>query len=221
MIKPKFINTGYLKLDYMYKKIKIKKLRKIKKNKTILIAPGYSLNYKKYSMYTKLKKIIFNLINVNKYRVIFRPHPLDLTNKGQKKFVYEIINQFKKYKNFKEDLSVSYSSSCLKSKILITDISSIAYTYAFANEKTVIFFSKNESLLKKDKFLKINYIKDRNKIGVICINSNKITTAIKKIEKNYNIYVSRIKSLRKKRIHYFNQSITRTENEINNILHEI
>ena len=168
-----------------------------------------------------LKKIIFTLINENKYKVIYRPHPLDLTPKGKKEIVDEIIEQFIMFKNFKEDTSVSYFNSYSQSTILISDISSIAYTYAFATEKPVIFFSKNESLLKKDKFLQNNFIKDRNKIGIICNNSNKIISCTKKIESNYNIYIKKIKSLRKKRIMYFNQSINKIKDEINYIIKKI
>jgi hypothetical protein len=214
-IKPKFLNIGYPKLDYVYKKIKNSKTNK--KNESILIAPGYSLHFKKYNMYESLKEIISKLTNENN-KIIYRPHPLDLTHKGQKNLIYNIIDKFKKYKNFKVDLSVSYIESYLNSKILITDLSSIAYTYAFATEKPVIFFSKREAEIRKNKFLKTNFIKDRNKIGTICTNQNHITKSINKIELNYNNYISKIKGLRKKRIKYFKKSNKEAENQINNIL---
>ena len=47
----KIINTGYLKLDHL-----IKKIKKNKKTNSILIAPGYSLNYRDYNIYEYLKK---------------------------------------------------------------------------------------------------------------------------------------------------------------------
>ena len=218
-IKPELLNIGYPKLDHVYKKIK--NTKKNKKNEVMLIAPGYSLHYKKYNMYQSISKIISTLMSENNNKIIYRPHPLDLTHKGQKKLIYDIIDKFKIYKNFKVDLSVSYINSYLHSKMLITDLSSIAYTYAFATEKPVIFFSKNENELKKNKFLKTNYIQDRKKIGTICANQDKIIKSKNKIELNYNNYVSKIKILRNKRIKYFEKSTQETENQISNILKDL
>ena len=133
---PKLINTGYLKLDNLINKTKISLTKKESQN--ILIAPGYSFAFKKYNMYSIIDKIFYELLDKTNEKIIFRPHPLDLTKKGDLEKVENIIERFKNYKNFNYDLSVSYVKSYKKSKILITDLSSTAYTYAFSNER--LFF---------------------------------------------------------------------------------
>jgi len=212
-LNAKIINTGYLKLDHVYKKLK-----KIKdKENSILIAPTSSKYYPNANLSKKLDKIISFLIK-KKLKVIFRPHPLDLTPKGEMKLTYSLIKKFKENDNFKFDLSTSYIKSYKKSKMLITDFSGTAYTYAFSNEKPVIFYSSLNKLSFEKKLKKLYYFKDRKNVGYIVNNINDLYNKIIKIYKNKNILRTKIKNLRKKRIKYFNNSLRMTKNTIEKII---
>ena len=212
---PKLINTGYLKLDNLINKTKISFTKKESQN--ILIAPGYSYAFKNYNMYSIIDKLFYELLDKTNEKIIFRPHPLDLTKKGDLEKVENIIERFKNYKNFNYDLSVSYVKSYKKSKILITDLSSTAYTYAFSNEKPVIFFSKNENKLKKDYFSDLNYFKDRQKIGYVVTNVRNVINIVQKINSKKNTIKRKIINLRKKRIFYLGKSVKKTLKEIDAI----
>ena len=68
------------------------------------------------------------------------------------RLIFLLIKKYKDNENFEFDLSTSYIKSYKKSKMLITDFSGTAYTYAFSNEKPVIFYSSlNKLSLKKIK----------------------------------------------------------------------
>ena len=206
---PKLINTGYLKLDHV-----IKKLGTINSTKNqILIAPTFSKQMTKYNMSNYLIKIIKKLLE-NGEKIIFRPHPLDLTKKGNLDKTNNIINIFEKYKNFSIDKSVSYIESYSRSKLLITDFSGTAYTYAYSTLRPVIFFSKNEFQLRRSNNSELFYFKDRKYIGFICSKTNRLSKIIKNIDINKKLLQQRIIKLRKKRIKYVNISIDKTETEI-------
>ena len=212
-LKAKIVNTGYLKLDHVYKKLKKTK----NKDDYILIAPTSNKFYPNANLSKKLDKMISFLIK-KKLKLIFRPHPLDLTSKGEIKLTNSVIEKFKKYDNFEFDLSTSYMDSYEKSNMLITDFSGTAYTYAFSKEKPVIFYSTLNKLSFEKKLKKLYYFKDRKNIGYIVNNNNDLYKKIKKIIKNKTILKRKIKDLRKKRIRYFNNSLTMTKNTIKKIL---
>tara|TARA_B100000282_G_C31726807_1_gene488892 strand:+ start:1024 stop:2196 length:1173 start_codon:yes stop_codon:yes gene_type:complete len=213
---PKLINTGYLKLDHV-----IKKLSKINSKKNqILIAPTFSKQMNKYNMSNYLIKIIEKLIK-NGEKVIFRPHPLDLTKKGNLSNVNKIIKIFNNFENFKIDKSVSYIDSYSNSKLLITDFSGTAYTYTYSTLRPVIFFSKNEIKLRKSNNNELFYFKDRKNVGFICTKINQLSKIIKKIDINKKILRSKIFKLRKKRIRYVNISVNKTVTEIMKIYYNL
>ena len=76
---PKIIKTGYLKLDYLFKKINNKNTQKF-----IVIAPTNIYAFKESYLIFKLKEIIKSLLNLN-YNVVLRPHP---SNINDEKFFY-------------------------------------------------------------------------------------------------------------------------------------
>ena len=108
-------------------------------------------------------------------------------------------------------------NSIKNSKLLITDLSNIAFTYAFTTEQPVIFFSKNENKLKSDYFSKLYFFKDRKKIGAIVENVSKLVNIIRKNSLNKVHIYNNIISLRKNRIEFFGSAVKRTANEINKI----
>ncbi len=215
-INPKLIDTGYLKLDHVFNK-----LYKKKSQNRILIAPAYSLNYTKYNMSQYLIKLLKMLIHKQKKKVIYRPHPLDLTIKGNQKLVKKIVAEFKNHKSFEIDQSVSYLESFRKAEYLITDITSTAYTFAFATQKPIIFYSNNEKNMKNDEYFKIYYFKDRKKIGYISKNLQDVSKDINKIISKKNNFKNNIISLRKKRIKYFRSSLSKTQKILIKILNNM
>ncbi len=213
----KIINTGYLKLDHLLKIIK-KKRYKFNRKSVVLLAPGYFYAFQKFNMYSKIETIILKILKNNNLILIFRPHPLDLTRKGDKHFVDNMLIKFSKFKNFKFDGNVSYIESFKKSDLMITDLSSTAYTYSFSTNNPVIFFSKNEKKLKKEKFSEAFYFHDRNQIGFICKDENKLNSIINYSTKSKKKFFRNIKNLKKKRIEYLFSAKTKTLKEIKKII---
>lgn len=213
----KIINTGYLKLDHLLKIIK-KKRYKFGRKSVVLLAPGYFYAFQKFNMYSKIETIILKILKNNNLILIFRPHPLDLTRKGDKHFVDNMLIKFSKFKNFKFDGNVSYIESFKKSDLMITDLSSTAYTYSFSTNNPVIFFSKNEKKLKKEKFSEAFYFHDRNQIGFICKDENKLNSIINYSTKSKKKFFRNIKNLKKKRIEYLFSAKTKTLKEIKKII---
>ena len=211
---PKLINTGYLKLDHVKKKLNLFK----NKRDSILIAPTVSFYKKEHNISTDLEKIIDNLLKFTKEKIIYRPHPMDLTKKGDNNFVDEIISKFRKNKNFSADLSKSYLNSFSKAKFLITDFASTAFTFAYSTLCPVVFHSKNEKKLNITELESSVYFKDRLKVGYITNNVIQILTIIKKINLTKSKLRIKIFNLRKKRIKYLNQSLNKTYKEITNII---
>ena len=206
---PKLINTGYLKLDNVIKELK--KIKNIKNH--ILVAPTFSGSMKSYNMSDKLKDIIEGIL-LKREKVIFRPHPLDLTNKGNPHNVERILNKFKKNDNFFYDDSSSYIDSYSKAKLLITDFSGTAYTFAYSTLRPVIFFSKNEKKFAKSEISNLFYFKDRQTIGFVSKNLNQLLSFIKKINKKKECNKNKIFNLRKKKIKYINKSLDQTNMQI-------
>jgi len=207
--KVQVVNTGYLKLDHVHKKIN---LRKVKED-SILIAPTASKFYSDANLSKKLDKMI-NLLLVKKYKIIYRPHPLDLTIKGDINLTNLIIEKFKDFPNFEFDISTSYIESYRKSKLLITDFSGTAYTYAFSTEKPVIFYSSLNKLSFIKEINSMYYFKDRKEVGYVMTNIKDLLKKVKEIDNKKIILKTKIKNLRKKRIKYFNKSLIITKKTI-------
>ena len=213
---PKLINTGYLKLDKV-----MKELKKIKNTKShILLAPTFSGQMKNYNMSSKLDIIIDNILHMGE-KIIFRPHPLDLTANGKIKDIKKIVEKYENNSNFFYDNSHSYMSSYSKTKILITDFSGTAYTFAYATLRPVIFFSRNESKFSKTKIADLFYYKDRSSVGIVCQNINQLIRSIVKINKKKEYNKSIIFNLRKKRIKYVKVSLDQTIMQILKICKKI
>jgi CDP-glycerol glycerophosphotransferase (TagB/SpsB family) len=211
--KVKIINTGYLKLDHVSKKLK----KNSNVNFLILIAPTASNHYKNINLSAHLLKMIQFLIK-NNFKIIYRPHPMDLTKKGNSLLTQNIIEKFKNFTNFTFDTSTSYLESYLKSDVLLTDFSGTAYTYAFSKEKPVIFYSNNKDHKLMNDLKNLYYFKDRNKVGYVVDNFNRLNNKLKKIKKNSNILKVQIKKIRKERIEHFGNSLNVTKKQIENLL---
>ena len=185
---PKIHEIGYPRLDFIFKNIKNKKI----KNKVIIAPTGYR-SFPNLSIHNHLIKLIIFLIKSKKYNVVYRPHPSDLKSKEISKI--KII--FKNEPLFELDNSINYYNTYKDSKFLITDLSGTAYTYALLTDNPVIFFSKNEKYINKTYYKKLNYFKNRNKIGITINNFKYLKNTIKKLENNRKKHKIEINKVRK------------------------
>ncbi|MDC1112484.1 hypothetical protein OAS43_01615 [Candidatus Pelagibacter sp.] len=209
-----FINTGYLKLDHVNKKF----LNKKKIEDSILLAPTLSSMFYKYNLSSILENLIEKILFKNEFKLIYRPHPGDIKNEKQKKTIEKIYKKYKNNENFILDSDISYLESYERSKILITDFSGTAYTYAFSTLKPVIFISRNEGELVNSEYNNLYFFKDRPLVGKIVDNLNNLNPEIINIINDRKIFSEKIKLLRTKRIKYFNCSIEQNLYNIKNIL---
>ena len=156
---PVIHEVGYPKLDYLRRK----KIRRNLKKKIIVIAPTDYRHVQKLSIYNELDNIIDLILKKTSYTIYFRPYPANL--KSEK--ILRLIRKYSNIKRFKLDNSNDYTDVYLKSRYLLTDISGTAFTYAYFTNRKVIFYSRNEKLVKEMFYTDNSYFKDRNRFGVI------------------------------------------------------
>ena len=212
--KISLINTGYLKLDHVYKNLKENNLVE----ESILLAPTLSSMLIDYNLDKSVDSIIEEILKNDKFKLIYRPHPGDLINKEKKTVIKNIYEKYRNQSNFSLDDNTSYLESYKKSKILVTDFSGTAYTYAFSKLRPVIFFSKNEEKLKKSELNELFYFKDRDTVGKIIQDIDRLNEEIYSTDKLINYYSNEIELLRSKRIKFFKRSIEQNLLSIKNIL---
>ena len=212
--KISLINTGYLKLDHVYKNLKENNLPE----ESILLAPTLSSMLTDYNLDKFVDSIIEEILKNHKFKLIYRPHPGDLINKEKKIVIKNVYEKYKGQSNFSLDDNTSYLESYKKSKILVTDFSGTAYTYAFSKLRPVIFFSKNEEKLKKSELNELFYFKDRGTVGKIIQDIDKLNKEINSIDNLINYYSTEINLLRFKRIKFFKLSIEQNLISLKNIL---
>ena len=212
--KISLINTGYLKLDHVHKNLKENNLPE----ESILLAPTLSSMLTDYNLDKFVDSIIEEILKNHKFKLIYRPHPGDLINKEKKIVIKNVYERYKGQSNFSLDDNTSYLESYKKSKILVTDFSGTAYTYAFSKLRPVIFFSKNEEKLKKSELNELFYFKDRGTVGKIIQDIDKLNKEINSIDNLINYYSTEINLLRFKRIKFFKLSIEQNLISLKNIL---
>tara|TARA_B100001057_G_C22865499_1_gene956314 strand:+ start:3549 stop:4721 length:1173 start_codon:yes stop_codon:yes gene_type:complete len=212
--KISLINTGYLKLDHVYKNLKENNTVE----ESIMLAPTLSSMLIDYNLDKFVDSIIEEILKNDEFKLIYRPHPGDLINKEKKIIIKNIYEKYKNQSNFSLDDNTSYLESYKKSKILVTDFSGTAYTYAFSKLRPVIFFSKNEEKLKKSELNELFYFKDRDVVGKIIQDIDRLNEEIYSINKLINQYSTEIDLLRSKRIKFFKMSIEQNLLSLRNIL---
>ena len=163
--------------------------------------------YEEYNLDEYLVSIIEKLLDNTKFKIIYRPHPGDKSNMEKASIIKKIYEKYKNNENFILDINTSYLESYKRSRILITDFSGTAYTYAFSKLRPIIFFSKNEDKLKKSNFNDLYFFKDRLNVGIIGQNIENLNEEIYSIDKQIDFFSNKIEQLRSKRIKYFNSSI--------------
>ena len=208
------INTGYLKLDHVYQNLK----NSNSIEDSILLAPTLSSMLIDYNLDKFLDTMIEEILKNDKFKVIYRPHPGDIISKEKNLTIKNINEKYKNKPNFSLDDNTSYLESYRKSKILVTDFSGTAYTYAFSKLRPVIFFSKNEERLIKSDLNELFYFKDRTIVGKIIQNIDRLNEEIYSTDKLIKYYSNEIELLRSKRIKFFKRSIEQNLLSIKNIL---
>ncbi len=178
---------GYYKLDLFHK---LKKNKKLSNN--ILIAPTNIFSFPNMSLIKNIFKIIDNILHNSKYNVVFRPHPSNIECRQ----INMIKKKYKYNTRFFFDTSRNYIKIYLNSQFLITDLSGTAYTYAFLTDNPVIFFSNYEKKLKSLNYDKLNFFKDRKKIGFIIRDVSSLLKIISK-EKISDIIKLKRKKIKK------------------------
>ena len=201
--KTLLINTGYLKLDHVYQNLK----NQNSEEDSILLAPTLSSMLSDYNLDEFLDLIIKEVLNKTDFKLIYRPHPADKINLKKSLHINNIFNKYKNNKNFSLDDNTSYIDSYKKSKILITDFSGTAYTYAFSKMRPIIFFSKNEQNLIKSNFNELYFFKDRLDVGRIVQSIDNLAEEIYSVNNRIDFYSNKIKLLRSERIKFFKCSI--------------
>ena len=142
--KTKILNFGYLLFDnteaFSFKTYKEK----------VIIAPSWGDQGLSKNL-SAVQKIIMS-INSNKLDVIFRPHPMNITNFDDKNYVLE---------NCEIDLNLDLKN-LQDYKFLITDCSGIALEYYFLTERPVLFINVPKKRKRNLTFAekKLNLIED-------------------------------------------------------------
>lgn len=195
---PEILDTGYFKLDYF---MKDNKKNFYDKKDSILIAPTGIDGFPELSIIKKLENIINKLISLTDFKIILRPHPRDRVNP----LILKTKNNFINEDRFIFDISENYIETFSRSKLMITDMSGTAYTYAYINLSPVIFFSMSENYLSKNGYKNHDFYINREKIGKVILNESELIKSINFLIENTDNYNKKILQLRKN-MKYFMKS---------------
>ena len=136
--KKKIINSGYFYLDNIKRKADVS----IAKKRCILFAPSW--NYDEKNLFDDYSLEIINLLILNNFKLILRPHPEHY--KRSFKSIKKIKEHFKNNPNFSFDNEASNLNSLQKSVILITDNSSIVFEFMFVFQRPIIYLNYKDKL---------------------------------------------------------------------------
>lgn len=207
---PVFKEIGYPRFDFLNTK-----LRRDTKNikDSIIISPTNYYAFPDLTLISNLKELIEELLSKTNYKVIFRPHPSNRRDSQTLK----IVDYFRSSNKFQYDISEDYSDVFSRSMFLITDLSDMAYMFAFLTLRPVIFYPKDEQKISLYKYENLHYFINREKIGVIIKNISSITREINNLENKLESYESSIMKI-KQEIKYLGKSRKRFYDEINSLV---
>ena len=195
------IPGGYPRLDS-----NIRLFKSIKKEAdTIIYAPTLSMFESEnleltYSM-SKAPNILTSLLKFfPKYKIVFRPHPTDLLEleNGRSSIYAKPLKDALTICNNNPNLELdthrtSYMKSYSSATLMVSDISSTAFTYAFTTNRPVIFFSPGNSD-STPALPDSQYIQDRIKLGKCVSSCSEMVDAINNIMSQYEEYQNKIKT---------------------------
>ena len=145
----RIVSAGYPKLDKIISRIQESNFRGRKEKKiTIIFAPSFSNDniYKDVSTFRQSEEII-ELLLINDYEVIFRPHPLFFKKNDDRDFIYKVIKRFGA--DVTLDDSSDYFESYMASSGMLTDVSGTSFIYRVAFELPVLFFTPRSDLARE------------------------------------------------------------------------
>jgi len=130
------VEHGYARLDDLIKKSCIRGKCNKKKNdpQHILIAPSWS---DKGTIESGIGEKIIGILILNGFKITLRPHPQ--TIKLAKNQIDKILQKYSNYELFNYEDNVAGQDSLHDSDIMISDWSGVAFEYAYALRKPVIF----------------------------------------------------------------------------------
>lgn len=188
-----YIPGGYFKLDG-----NIKRFQEYAENNvdSIIYAPTVINNiFRKHhsqSIYgVEIVRALLN--NFSEYNIIFRPHPHSISNPH----TIEIVNEFQDHPRFVFDNNPSdYIQNYSRSKLMVTDISGTAFTYAFTTLRPVVFFSVDEKNVEAD-MGGVSYFRDRSKIGSVVESIDELVHRVTEYLTNYKDATKSVEEFRK------------------------
>ncbi|MDF1883726.1 hypothetical protein JHD49_07245 [Sulfurimonas sp. SAG-AH-194-C21] len=197
-----YIPGGYFKLDENIKRFKTYEALGID---SIIYAPTVinDVLRKHHSQPDYGLKIVEALLeNFHDYKIIFRPHPHSVRDQH----TLDIVNTFQHNKRFIFDNNPSdYMKNYARSKLMVSDISGTAYTYAFTTLRPVVFFSVDETNVEVD-MGGVSYFKDRSKIGSVVQSIDSMISIIQSHLNDYNNITDNVEKFRDEAIYNIGKS---------------
>ena len=136
------------------------------------------------------------------YKLIFRPHPHTL----HLPVVRALAAKYQDHPRFVFDDNASfYMDHYSEAALMISDVSGTAFTYAFATERPVVFFSPDEAAVRA-KFAGLRYVKDREQIGCVVTDVIDLVDKINLILRHRDEYQAAVRQCRDANIFNVGQS---------------
>jgi hypothetical protein len=109
------------------------------------------------------------------HEIIFRPHPHSLRTEA----VARIVEEFRAHPRFTlDDDASSYAGTYGRARLMVSDISGTAFTYALATLRPVVFCSFNDDELEA-RYGSLRYVRDRERVGYIVHNTAQLAETIR------------------------------------------
>ncbi|MEP2654078.1 MAG: CDP-glycerol glycerophosphotransferase family protein [Paraglaciecola sp.] len=220
------IPSGYPKLDYAIKNFKSNRSTGVL---YMLYAPTEFAEKSAddldgaFSIF-KAKAIILQLLNANpSLNIIFRPYPDDLSRYKLKQNTpaYDSMNDLMQMCNTHSrvhlDNNKTHQQSYEKAEVLLTDISSTAFSFAFTVKKPVIFLS-NSVIENSPTWQSTQYMKDRPQIGIVVTRLTDMSKSVQTLLANLEQYTHQITMLRKSNVYNLGNSESYIMKSVQNIL---
>ena len=128
------VDAGYPLLDDLYKDYK-NMPKSTKDKKTVLIAPSWQ----KDNIVDSCLNEILDLIKDMDFNIIVRPHPQHVRHMPER--MEQLKQKYAENKNIEIQTDFSSNDTIFQADAIITDWSGIAYEYAFATCKPVLFIN--------------------------------------------------------------------------------
>jgi len=222
-LKPKrLIQFGYNHLDNLIEKYSKKEnfVLKYKNPIQVLIAPSWG----KDGLFETISEKIIGILLDAGYKVILRPHPM--TQKKSKQKISYLEKKFSSNPNFVLELDIPNFDSFSQSHVMISDWSGVAFEFAFAFERPILYVDVPKKMHNPD-FADIPHVpieeSIRDKIGKIISKSDieSIPKYIEKLCKESESMKEQIKKIREETIFNIGKSNKIGAEQIIEILNQL